>query len=209
MRTVATELAGVGVVGDDRRPESHAAVAATANMRNRQVFFMGFSSLSSLYPVARLLALVGAVICVSSATAAAQLQQGSIQGAVLDADGRLVDGAVVTLLDGLGESVASVTAAGGRFHLTNIAPGTYSLRAEAPPLRGILQRFVVQGALPVHIELRVSPVLTEQIVVRSEGLDQVSRSRSVGSGRRSMTFARFRRMPDEPLDTNSGAFSKA
>ena len=103
-----------------------------------------------------------------SADAEAQLQQGTIHGRVLGPDGSPVDGAVVTLLDGLGNPLTSVISQAGQFGLTNVAPGTYSLRADAPPLWALLQTLTVGGALPVQVELRMSAVLAEQIVVQGE-----------------------------------------
>lgn len=115
---------------------------------------------------------LSAVVCVfvwsAPPNAEAQLQQGTISGTLLGPDGSPVDGAVVTLLDGLGESLTSVTAQAGQFRLINVAPGTYSLRADAPPLRAILQTLTVGGALPIQVELRMSAVLAEQILVQGE-----------------------------------------
>lgn len=87
---------------------------------------------------------------------------------MLGPDGSPVDGAVITLLDGLGSPLTSVISQSGQFGLTNVAPGTYSLRADAPPLWALLQTLTVGGALPVQVELRMSAVLAEQIVVQSE-----------------------------------------
>ena len=112
--------------------------------------------------------LAGVFVCATSSDASAQLQQGTIQGTVVGPDGRLIDGAVVTLLDGLGGPLTSVTSQGGQFRLTNVVPGTYSLRADAPPLRAMLQTLTVGGALPIQVELRMSAVLAEQVVVQSE-----------------------------------------
>jgi outer membrane receptor for ferrienterochelin and colicin len=112
--------------------------------------------------------LTAVVVCGAAKPAGAQLQLGSIAGIVLGPDGGRVDGAVVTLLDGLGDPVVSVSARNGEFRFTNVAPGTYSLQAEAPPLRAVLQTLTVSGALPIHVELRASPVVSEQVVVRGE-----------------------------------------
>ena len=112
--------------------------------------------------------LVGVFVCATSSDASAQLQQGTIQGTVVGPDGHLIDGAVVTLLDGLGGPLTSVTSQGGQFRLTNVVPGTYSLRADAPPLRAMLQTLTVGGALPIQVELRMSAVLAEQVVVQSD-----------------------------------------
>jgi hypothetical protein len=108
------------------------------------------------------------LVCSLSAAAEAQLQQGTIHGTILGPDGSPVDGAVVTLLDGLGNALTSVTSQAGQFGLTNVVPGTYSLRADAPPLWALLQPLTVGGALPVQVELRMSAVLAQQIVVQGE-----------------------------------------
>jgi outer membrane receptor for ferrienterochelin and colicin len=96
----------------------------------------------------------------------AQVQLGTIAGAVIGPDAQAVDGAAVTLLDGLGAPIQSVTAVGGRFRFTNVTPGTYSLRADAPPLHAIVQNLTVAGALPIQVELLVTAALAEQVVVR-------------------------------------------
>lgn len=112
--------------------------------------------------------LVCVLVCSVRADADAQLQQGTIQGTVLGPDGSPVDGARVTLLDSLGDPLTSVTSENGQFRLTNVAPGTYSLRADAEPLRAILQTVTVSGALSIQVELRMSAVLAEQVVVQAE-----------------------------------------
>ncbi|RPH59013.1 MAG: TonB-dependent receptor, partial [Acidobacteria bacterium] len=115
--------------------------------------------------------LIVAVVCGVATPVGAQLQLGTISGTVIGPDGGPVDGAVVTLLDGLGDPVVSVSAPNGEFRFNNVSPGTYSLQAEARPLRAVLQTLTVAGALPVHVELRASPVVAEQVVVRGEELN--------------------------------------
>ena len=119
----------------------------------------------------RAVALAWVLACCLPLEVDAQLQQAAIQGTVLGPDGIPIDGALVTLLDGLGDPLTSTTSQAGRFRLANIAPGTYSLRADAPPLHAVLQTLTVGGALPIQVELRLSAVLAEQIVVRAEELD--------------------------------------
>ena len=126
------------------------------------------------------LAALGAVLVFASCTTAhAQLQHGSIRGTVVGPDGGPVDAVVVTLLDGLGEELASAVAERGRFQLTNVAPGTYSLRAEAPPLRAVLHRLTIAAALPVDVELRLSASLTEQVVVAANDADTTTATNRV------------------------------
>jgi outer membrane receptor protein involved in Fe transport len=115
-----------------------------------------------------------AVVCAATlgmaVEARGQLQDAIIQGIVLGPDGRPVGGAEVTLLDPLGDALKSVAASNdGRFRITNVAPGTYSLRADAPPLRALLQSLTIGGALPIHVDLRMSAVVAEQITVRGQG----------------------------------------
>src|SRR5687768_1222566 len=124
---------------------------------------------SSSVPV-RLAAVLAALIVAITADAAAQLQVATIEGVVRGPDDAPVSGAVVTLLDGLGDSLTSVpTAADGRFRLSNLAPGIYAIRADAPPLSGTVRGLAVGGALPVDVNVRLSAVAAEQVVVRGDG----------------------------------------
>ena len=100
--------------------------------------------------------------------ARAQLQQGEIHGTLLGPTGIRIDSAVVALLDQLGEPLQSVTAESGEFRFTNVAPGGYSVRADAPPFHALVQILTVDGALPVHLDLHLSSSVAEQVVVRAE-----------------------------------------
>src|SRR6266480_1471927 len=88
-----------------------------------------------------------------------QIQQGTIVGRVIGPDGAAVPDGRVTLLDQLGNSLASTAVSNGQFRITNVTPGTYALRADAPPLHGMLQTLSVAGALPVQIEMRLSATI--------------------------------------------------
>jgi outer membrane receptor for ferrienterochelin and colicin len=113
--------------------------------------------------------LVGCTIaCGLPGIASAQLQQGTIQGTVVGPDGSPLDGATVTLLDSLGDPLASTVSQSGKFRLSSIAPGTYALRADAPPLHALVQTLTVRGALPIQISLRLSPTAAEQVIVRPD-----------------------------------------
>jgi outer membrane receptor for ferrienterochelin and colicin len=112
---------------------------------------------------------VAALLAAASAAGAAQLQQGTIQGTVVDPDGRPVSEISVTLVDELGQPVMSVmAAANGQYRFANVAPGTYGLSAAREPLRAAVEAVQVTGALPVTVDLRLSAVLAEQITVRAE-----------------------------------------
>ena len=114
-------------------------------------------------------ALVSSLLGGSPTHAAAQLQLATIGGTVRGPDDAPVPGALVSLLDGLGDTLTSVTTADdGRFRLEDVAPGTYSLQAEAPPLRAVLPTLTIGGALPVELDVRMSAVVAEQVIVRGD-----------------------------------------
>jgi len=106
--------------------------------------------------------------------ASAQLQQGTIHGTVVGPDGQSIDGATITLLDGLGSPLQAVASDAGQFQFMNVAPGTYSVRADAPPLHAFVQALTVGGALATRVDLHLSAVAAEQVVVRAEQLDPSS-----------------------------------
>jgi outer membrane receptor protein involved in Fe transport len=112
------------------------------------------------------------MLCGLAGSAAAQVQSGAIVGTVVAPDGRPADGVTVTLVDSLGTPMNSVVTQSGNFRLANVAPGTYGLRAEAPPLRAVIAALAVADAIPVRVELRLAGVATEQIIVTAGGLDQ-------------------------------------
>jgi len=51
--------------------------------------------------------------------ASAQLQQGTIHGTVVGPDGQSIDGATITLLDGLGSPLQAVASDAGQFQFMN------------------------------------------------------------------------------------------
>ena len=97
----------------------------------------------------------------------AQQQSAIIRGLVAGADGQAVAQATVILLDQLGSRVAATqTEANGRFRLDDVAPGTYTLFAEAPPERSEARIVTVQAALPIDVELTLAARIAESVIVR-------------------------------------------
>ena len=102
------------------------------------------------------------------ATVMAQLQLATIDGVVTTPDDLPAGGVPVTLLDRLGNVVrATETAPDGKFRIAGVQPGSYSMRADATPLRAEVRDIQVSGALPVTITLRMSAVVAEQVLVRA------------------------------------------
>ena len=119
-------------------------------------------------------AVLGALSTFLASVAYAQLQQATITGRLIAPDGSPVAEAVITLLDTRGETLATAKASDGRFELSDVPPGTYSLRAEAPPLRAVIQTLTVRDALPVAVELRLTAVAADQVVVRADERDPLA-----------------------------------
>ncbi|MEO5740461.1 MAG: TonB-dependent receptor [Vicinamibacterales bacterium] len=98
----------------------------------------------------------------------AQLQQGTIIGSLVGPNGASINEARITLFDQLGNAVTTVTATNGQFRLTNVAIGSYSLKAEAAPFEAVVQTLTVADALPIALELKLSAALAEQVNVTAE-----------------------------------------
>ena len=124
-------------------------------------------------------AILAALFSCLASVADAQLQHGTISGRLIGPDGRPVAEALITLLDTRGETLATTMAAGGRFQLADVPLGSYSLRAEALPLRAVVQTLTVRDALPVEVELRLSAVAADQVVVRADERDPLASTTGV------------------------------
>lgn len=100
----------------------------------------------------------------------ARQQSALVRGIVAGADGQPVSGATVTLLDQLGTRVAAtVSEPGGRFRFEEVPPGTYRVMAEAPSQRSDARLVIVQGVLPVDVELTLAARLAESVIVQGAG----------------------------------------
>ena len=115
--------------------------------------------------------LMWAVVCAAPTGARAQVQEATLHGTVVGPDGSPVDRATITLLDSRGDALTRViTTIDGAFRLRNVSPGTYSLRADAPPLGAMVHALNVSGALPIQLDIRMSATASEQITVRAADL---------------------------------------
>lgn len=122
---------------------------------------------SWLCALSRLQWTVAAAILFMPATLFAQQQSATIRGVVIGSDGQAFAGATVTLLDQLGFRVAAThTEATGRFLFEEVAPGTYTLFAEAAPQRSDARVVTVQAALPIDVELTLAAHIAESVVVQ-------------------------------------------
>src|SRR3989449_3715717 len=122
--------------------------------------------------VASLSMLVLAVLLLSG-EALAQSVSGSISGSVTDANGGLVAGATVTLINDQNKASRSIsTNEAGRFEFAALQPGLYTIKVEHAGFQTLLKQKVVLSAnegLALG-ELRLQPgQVTETVTVTSEG----------------------------------------
>ena len=113
-------------------------------------------------------AAIGLALCILASPAYAQLQQGTIVGTLSGPSGAPISDARITLFDQLGNAVNTVTAVNGQFRLTNVAIGSYSLKAEAAPFEAVVNALTVADALPITLELKLSAALAERVNVTAE-----------------------------------------
>jgi outer membrane receptor protein involved in Fe transport len=111
---------------------------------------------------------LGAAILFAPMPLMAQQQSASIRGLVTGPDGQAFADAMVTLLDQLGSGIAVThTEPTGRFLFEQVAPGTYTVFAEALSQRSDARVVTVQAALPIDVALRLAPHLAETVVVEA------------------------------------------
>ena len=92
-----------------------------------------------------------------------------IRGVVLDATGAPAAGADVLLLDRLGLRIAAaLTGTGGEFAVRGVPFGTYTIVAELGSQRSRARIVAVESALPITLELRLVPGVSETVVVQTD-----------------------------------------
>ncbi|HZF38607.1 MAG TPA: TonB-dependent receptor, partial [Blastocatellia bacterium] len=113
----------------------------------------------------RLLAL--AVVLLLATDAHAQIQIGTVKGAITDPAGAVVAGAVVWLTNSItGEKVESVTDGAGGFVFNNVHFNRYTLRVEAKGFAPRSRQVTVNSNLPLELSISLSVAGTsEQINV--------------------------------------------
>jgi outer membrane receptor for ferrienterochelin and colicin len=132
------------------------------------LFALPSSSLVSYSYAMKHVVALGLAIGISASSVFAQLQQGTIIGSLTGPSGVSISEARITLFDQLGNAVMTVTAVDGQFRLTNVAIGSYSLKAEAAPFQAVVNALTVADALPITLELKLSAALAEQVNVTAE-----------------------------------------
>ena len=114
------------------------------------------------------LALCALLMTLLAVSAHAQLQSGNIFGKVQAKDGSVLPGVTVTLTGG-GAPVSFVSDAQGSFRFINLAPGTYTLKAELAGY-GTATRagITVNVGRNADVTLTLNPSVSESITVTAE-----------------------------------------
>ena len=100
----------------------------------------------------------------------------SVQGTIADTSGAGVPNAKVTLTENETQrKLSTVTTAGGFYRFTGLAPGTYSLTADAPNFRrATIEGIAVSADQPQGVNLTLQPgQLSETITVTAASTPQV------------------------------------
>jgi outer membrane receptor protein involved in Fe transport len=114
---------------------------------------------------ARAAILIG-VLLTNPIVAASQHQAARVSGLLVGADRQPAPHTHVAVLDRGGVRLRTVqTDALGRFVFESIAPGTYTVFAEAPGLGSAARVVTVQGALPVNVTLVLTPHIAQSVFV--------------------------------------------
>ena len=87
------------------------------------------------------------------------IANGRVAGTILDSNGAVIPGAVITINDAKSNKVSEVKSADdGRFLLSNVAPGVYKFVVTAPGYKNFeLTNLTVTGKETVNVELIVTP----------------------------------------------------
>jgi outer membrane receptor protein involved in Fe transport len=97
---------------------------------------------------------------------AAQVQLSRLDGVVVDAANRPVDGAAVIVSDPLGAAIRRVTSdASGRFLIGDLPPGRYQLTVDAGGAVSPGVSVTVADGLPASVTLRLPPAFRDAVVV--------------------------------------------
>ena len=97
---------------------------------------------------------------------AAQVQLSRLDGVVVDAANRPVDGAAVIVSDPLGATIRRVTVdASGRFLIGDLPPGRYQLTVDAGGAVSPGVSVTVADGLPASVTLRLPPAFRDAVVV--------------------------------------------
>ena len=114
-----------------------------------------------------------------AAPASAQLQLAAIRGVVLDPASLALPGVTIDLTDPLGSIIHStISDNSGRFAITNVAPGSYALRATIAGFAPLSQAVQITDALPVEIVLRVALRTIAEVIVDEGMLPDVPSTRT-------------------------------
>jgi Carboxypeptidase regulatory-like domain len=116
--------------------------------------------------------LFGALLICGAGASVAQAQTGSVHGTITDPTGAVIPSSTVTLTGADGASRTATSGETGAFAIEQVAPGNYTLSAEAAGFAASEPRAVVvvgDRAVTVDFALKL-PVDSQQVTVSDQGL---------------------------------------
>src|SRR5256714_7206764 len=137
-----------------------------------------FTPTTTLFRLARIAFLLGALVCLFCAPTHAQTFRGTILGTVTDPNGALVPGAKVTAKNvGTGIERETVTDGDGNYTIAELPVGTYEVSAEQSGFaRAVVSNVLVEvaGERRVDIPLNVSGANIDVVVAASAQVETTS-----------------------------------
>ena len=106
------------------------------------------------------------VLLFVSSLASAQQSRGTLRGAITDELGAVIVGANVVLTDATGVQKKTTTNAEGVYTYAGLAPGTYSLQANAPGFAPSEEKQIDVTAGRQNVDLTLKVTIEEKVTVQ-------------------------------------------
>src|SRR6266850_369535 len=112
-------------------------------------------------------ALIFFLLIVSAVPPAGAQEVNALQGNVVDAQGALIGGAVISLDDGQGQKYRTLTDKQGHYKFLSVLPGTYTLTASSSGFDEFTERVELLPSRAKTLDIALKITLREQLEVRA------------------------------------------
>ena len=131
-------------------------------------------------------------------------QTASLRGQVMDETGAVVPGAKITLMGSSGAAKITTSGNDGSYSMAGLAPGTYTVRAEAPDLTQTQPATIVlkPGAQTLNLQMKVASV-TQQVTVQENAGPSVTTEPANNATAMVLRGEDLQALSDDPDDLQS------